>query len=53
MASRKTASALVAAESEDPGSRVDGVGVIRMVDTGSSEAGQLGSAWGGGERCWM
>jgi len=35
MAARKTASALMAAESEDSGRRVEGGGVIRTVDEGS------------------
>ena len=37
MAARKTASALVAAESEDSGRMVEGEGVMRTVDV-SSEA---------------
>jgi hypothetical protein len=35
MAARKTASAFMAAESEDSGRRVEGGGVIRTVDKGS------------------
>jgi hypothetical protein len=42
-ASRKTVSALVAAESEDSGRRIDGGGVTRTVD-GESKTGEDGGS---------
>jgi len=46
MASRKTASALTAAESEDSGRRMDGGGVMRTVDEGSDV--REGNEWDDG-----
>ena len=53
MASWKTASALVAAESEDSGRRVEGGGVMRTVEGRSERSGDDGFDEEAGGSFWM